>query len=168
MATTRQTDGEGFSFTTETALAADAARVWAHATSFDGVNRELAPFAHMTTPPSVQTIDENTVVLGQRLLRSWILAFGVMPIDYDDVVIVELEVGRRFLERSTMLTQRVWEHERTVEPAPGGCVLRDRIRFEPRIPALGYAQKPIFKMVFRNRHRQLVKIFGSPATEPRR
>jgi hypothetical protein len=47
----------------------------------------------------------------QRAFRSWIFALGVVPIDYDDLTFVELEWGRRFLERSPMLTQREWQHE---------------------------------------------------------
>lgn len=149
-----------FAFTFETKLRADARDVWAHASTFDGVNRELAPLARMTAPPPVRSLDANTVVLGQRILRSWILAFGVLPIDYDDLVLVELEEGRRFLERSSMLTQKVWEHERTVEPCGSGSIIRDRIRFEPRMPLVGYLQLPIFRLVFANRHRQLARIFG--------
>ncbi|HXC53232.1 MAG TPA: hypothetical protein VN634_20255 [Candidatus Limnocylindrales bacterium] len=149
-----------FTFSVESRLRADASDVWAHASTFEGVNRELAPLARMTAPASIRTLDAESVVLGRKILRSWIFAFGVIPIDYDDLVLVELESGRRFLERSSMLTQRVWEHERIVEPAPIGCTLRDRIRFEPRIPILGHIEKPIYELVFANRHRQLRKIFG--------
>ena len=35
-------------------------------------------------------------------------------------------------------SMRTWEHERTLEPTPGGgCVVRDRVRFEPRLPGPG-------------------------------
>ena len=51
--------------------------------------------------------------LGERLFRSWILLFGVLPIDYDDITLVSIEPGRGFHERSSMLSMRVWEHERT-------------------------------------------------------
>jgi ligand-binding SRPBCC domain-containing protein len=153
-------DGGSFTFSFETHLKADARDVWAHASSFDGVNRELWPLARMTSPPSMRSLDSADIVPGKKVLRSWILAFGVVPIDYDDLVLVEVESGRRFLERSSMLSQRVWEHERTVDPARVGSIIRDRIRFEPRIAALGYVQMPIFRMVFANRHRQLARIFG--------
>ena len=32
----------------------------------------------------------------------------VLPVEYDDLTIAELEPGRRFLERSTMMTLRRW------------------------------------------------------------
>ncbi len=150
-----------FSFSRETRLQTDAATVWAHAMTIDGVNRELAPLARMTAPPGMRVLDAEAVVPGRRIARSWVLAFGLVPIDYDDLTLVEFEAGRRFLERSPMLSQRSWEHERVIEPAPGGCVLRDRVSFEPRIRWLGHLQLPVFRMVFANRHRQLKRLFGS-------
>ncbi len=89
---------------------------------------------------------------------------GILPVDYDDVTFVEVEPGRRFLERSTLLTQRVWEHERTIEPVPGGSRLTDRVRFEPRIQALAPLYAPVFQAVFRLRHRNLRRLFGAVPT----
>jgi hypothetical protein len=57
-----------------------------------------------------RTIDD--IRPGTRAGRSWILLFGLIPVDYDDLGIAELEPGRRFLERSTMLSMGFWEHER--------------------------------------------------------
>jgi len=125
-----------------------------------GVNRELAPLARMTVPREFASLDLERAPLGQRAFRSWILALGFLPIDYDDLTFVELEPGHRFLERSTMLTQRVWEHERVVEPAGAGCVISDRVRFEPRIPVLGPLFLVVFRLAFRLRHRNLRRLFG--------
>jgi ligand-binding SRPBCC domain-containing protein len=151
-----------FGFCFETRLAAAAEEVWAHAMTIEGVNRELWPLARMTAPPDLARLDAPSLPMGRRLLRSWILAFGVLPVDYDDVTLVELTPGRRFLERSPMLTQRLWEHEREVVPeAAGGCLVRDRVRFEPRSRLVGRVQFPVFRLVFRNRHRRLVALFGA-------
>lgn len=149
-----------FQFSFSTRLRAPAGDVWAHASTIAGVNRELFPLARMTAPPGAR-LDASTIVPGRRAFRSWILAFGVVPVDYDDLTLVDLEEPRRFLERSAMLTQRLWEHERTVEPAGGGCLVRDRVRFEPRSTLLGRLQLPVFRLVFANRHRQLARIFGA-------
>lgn len=97
---------------------------------------------------------------GERLCRSWLLVAGVVPIDYDDLVFEEVEPGRRFLERSALFSQRVWEHERTIEPAPDGCRVTDRVRFVPRLPWLAALYRPIFTAVFRWRHRNLRRLFG--------
>ena len=142
-------------------LAAPAAEVWAHASSMRGVNRELFPLARMTHPRELSAIEPGLVTLGQRAFRSWIFAFGLVPIDYDDLTLIELEPGRRFLERSPMLTQREWQHERVVEPAAGGSVLTDRVRFVPRAAVLGPLFLPVFRLAFRLRHWNLRRIFGA-------
>ena len=150
-----------FGFCFETRLAATAEAVWDHAMTIEGVNLELWPFARMTAPPDLARLDASSLPMGRRLLRSWILVFGFLPVDYDDLTFAELTPGRRFLERSPMLTQRLWEHEREVVPeAAGGCLVRDRVRFEPRSRLLGRLQLPVFRLVFRNRHRRLVALFG--------
>ena len=53
----------------------------------------------------------------------------------------------RFLERSPMLSQREWEHERKVEPRPG-------------IAALAPLFRAVFLLAFRLRHRNLRRRFG--------
>jgi ligand-binding SRPBCC domain-containing protein len=147
-----------FSFRFESRLAAPAAEVWAHATTMKGINAELFPLARMTSPRV--PLEAKDIVPGRRVMRSWILALGVLPIDYDDLTFAEFEEGRRFLERSPMLSQRLWEHERIVSALPGGCSVVDRVRFEPRVRLLGVLQLPVFRMTFANRHRQLARRFG--------
>lgn len=126
----------------------------------EGVNDELAPLLRMTHPADVDQLNPDNVPLGERLFRSWVLLFGVVPFDYDDLVLVRVEPGRGFLERSTMLSQRSWEHERTLEDAPGGCRVTDRIRFEPRLPLIGRPLRPLLRRFFRHRHRRLRRRFG--------
>jgi len=134
--------------------------VWTHATTMRGVNRELWPLARMTHPKNIASLDVPQLALGRRLFRSWILAGGLLPIDYDDVTFVEWEPGRRFLERSPMLTQREWRHERVVEAAAGGSIVTDRVRFAPRVAALGPLFRAIFRLSFRLRHRNLRHLFA--------
>ena len=44
-------------------------------------------------------------------------------VEYDDLSFEAVEPGARFLERSTMGTQRSWEHARTIEAVPGALLL---------------------------------------------
>ncbi|MFN2426558.1 MAG: hypothetical protein ABR587_08955 [Candidatus Binatia bacterium] len=125
------------------------------------MNHELFPLARMTSPASVATLDAADIVPGRRVFRSWILFLGLLPVDYDDLTFVEFEAPRRFLERSPMLTQVCWQHERVVETSGPGCVVTDTVRFEPRWRPLGYLQLPVFRLVFANRHRRLAGLFGS-------
>lgn len=142
-------------------LAAGPSAVWEHATSFEGINYELRPVLCMTAPRSLRRLRPDNITLGKRICRSWVFLFRVIPFDYDDVVLVELEPGRRFLERSTMLSQRRWEHERIVEAdGDGGSVVTDRLAFEPRVRLMRLVVGRVVGMLFRHRHRRLRKRFG--------
>ena len=144
----------------ESLLAASPGTVWERVSTFEGVNDELAPVLRMTAPASVRRLDPSEVVLGERIFRSWVLLFGVLPIDFDDLTLVALEPGRGFQERSRMLSMSVWEHERTIEPDGSGCRVRDRLRFEPRLPGSGALLERIVGATFRHRHRRLRRRFG--------
>jgi len=140
--------------------------VWKRVTSPAGINQELRPLMRMTVPAGLEEgLDGDAVRVGERLGRSWILLGGVVPFDYDDLRLVELEPGRRFLERSTMLSQRLWEHERTVEPADGGCRVTDRVAWEPRLPLPAALLRPLFRGIFRHRHRRLRREFGDAGAQ---
>ena len=147
----------GFSFSSE--LRAPPEEVWSHATHMRGVNREFFPLARMTWPGTEGGMPAQPA-LGQRLFRSWILLFGLLPIDYDDLTFAEFEPGRRFLERSVMFSQKEWVHERIVTPTAAGCRLTDSVRFTPRLRPLGALQLVLFRLAFRWRHRNLRRLFS--------
>ena len=146
---------------TASELPAQADAVWARVASMDGINHELGPWMRMTSPRgAVLTVDQ--VPLGRRWFRSWILLFGVIPFDYDDLCVVSLEPGRGFLERSKMLSARIWEHERTLEPLPGGGTrVTDRVRFEPRVTGTARLHRAVIAALFRHRHRRLARHFSA-------
>jgi hypothetical protein len=134
--------------------------VWARITTFEGINDEFTPLFRMTAPAPVRERGLEGVALGRRLCRSWVLLFGVLPIDFDDLTLVRLEPAVGFLEQSRMLSQRHWEHERTIAPVSGGCILIDRIRYEPRVPLPDVVWRTLYTTVFRHRHRRLQRRFG--------
>ena len=134
--------------------------VWDRVTTAAGINDEMRPIMRMTAPPGVERLDPETIELGRPVGRSWVLLFGLIPFDYDDLTLVGLDPGRSFLERSTMLSQRVWEHERTLEPASSGCLITDRVRWEPRLGLPGRPLRPLIALFFRHRHRRLRRRFG--------
>ena len=142
---------------------APADAVWARVTTFAGINDEFRPLMRMTAPRALREGSIADMPVGERLCRSWILLGGVLPVEYDDLTLIEVETGR-FLERSSMLTQRVWEHERTVSPHPEGALVTDRVAFTPRrgIPAAVTAR--LVGLTFSYRHRRLQRRFsGRPA-----
>lgn len=142
------------------ALAAPAERVWAHATSIDGVDLELRPWLRMRFPRHLRGRRIDEAETGVRLGRCWMLLFGVVPVEFDDLGFVE--IGRlRFFERSRMATLALWEHERSVEPAgAGACVLRDRVRWRPRRLIPEPLVRMIVRTLFTHRHEQLAGRFG--------
>lgn len=151
-----------FEFTS--VLDAPRAAVWAAVSTPAGINDELAPYLRMTMPATMRTLDAATVPLGVRLFRSWILLGGVVPIDYDDLVLVALDPGAGFHERSSMATARVWEHVRTLrDEGADRCVLTDRASFVPRFAWAAPVLRAIVPRVFAHRHRRLRRRFGGAA-----
>ncbi len=148
-----------FGFVARSMLAAPPAAVWDRVVTMAGVNDELRPFLRMTHPPGLDRLPDEAPI-GVPLFRSWILLFGILPIDYDDITLVKVEPGKGFHESSRLLTARRWQHERTIDPVPEGSVLTDRIRFEPRLRAAGPLLHRIIRLVFAHRHRRLRKVFG--------
>jgi hypothetical protein len=141
-------------------LAAPPPAVWERAMSAEGINAELGPALRMTVPRGLDSLDLHGLEPGP-LGRSWLLLFGFIPFDYDEIGLERIEPGRGFRERSTMLSQRLWEHERAIEPdGSGGATLVDRLAWEPRLPLPGAAMRPLVRAIFRHRHRQLRRHFG--------
>ena len=69
-------------------LDAPAGRVWERISTFEGVNDELRPLLRMTAPRHLRTLDPADVHLGERIFRSWVLLFGLLPVDYDDLTLI--------------------------------------------------------------------------------
>ena len=142
-------------------LAAPVSEVWSHVASLEGVNHELGPWFRMTAPAGTE-LSPATVPLGQPWFRSWLLLLGVLPVDYDALCIERIEAERGFLERSSMLSARVWEHERTLEPLPaGGARVSDRVEFVPRIRLTARLHRAVIRALFAHRHRRLRARFGA-------
>ncbi len=142
-------------------LDATADAVWSRVTTAEGVNHELAPWLRMTMPRSFAGLGSLALPLNTRLFRSWLLLGGVVPIDYDDLVLVSVKAGRGFHERSSMATARVWEHRRSLrDDGAGRCVLTDDVAFVPRFALTAPVLDAIVPRVFTHRHQRLRAFFG--------
>lgn len=155
-------------FEITTRLAAPAEQVYAEAMTGDGINYEIGPWLRMTMPKSIppgMTIDQAPV--GEQLGRSWILLARVIPVDYDDLTLVERGPGFRFLERSQLGSAKSWEHEREVVAiGDEACQISDRVCHQPRallrlVGGAAIAQR-VIAMLFHHRHRRLTQRWGSP------
>jgi hypothetical protein len=132
----------------------------------EGINHELRPLLRMTMPASLRGKTIEVVPLGEPLGRSWILLFGLVPVDYDNLGLAERGPGLRFLERSTMLSMNSWEHERTVTPAEDGCEITDRLTFMLRrplaaVPGSDRLARAIVARLFAHRHRRLADYWAA-------
>lgn len=147
-------------------MAAPADAVWARISTPQGINYELAPWLRMTMPRPLEGRTLDDVELGRPLGRSWLLLFGFLPFDYDDLMIGERDRGRRFLETSSTLTMARWNHERVLIPRDRGCEVTDKLCFQPRglfarSRTVRRAMRSIVTAIFRHRHRRLTDYFGN-------
>lgn len=156
-----------------TRLEAPAERVWERAVTLAGVNDELAPILRMTAPRRLRGATIADLEPGVPAGRSWIMLAGILPVDYDDLCLAEIEPPRRFLERSRTSSMRSWQHERVVEPLSSSTsALTDNLKFELRAPldrvpgSAGLAER-IVAGLFRHRHRRLVRLHGAAQGESR-
>jgi ligand-binding SRPBCC domain-containing protein len=145
---------------TSSLLLAPRDAVWDRVSTAAGVNDELWPLFRMTAPANVRRDGLVAVAVGQRICRSFVLLAGVLPVDWDDITLVALDPPAGFRERSSMLSQRVWEHTRTLAQTPEGCVLTDRVSYLPRFALPDAVLRRLFTRVFRHRHRRLQRRFG--------
>lgn len=143
----------------ESDLAAAPDAVWRRVTSVDGIADEMTPLLRMTFPRGMHALPEDGFVPGQKLCRSWLLLLRVLPIDWSDLTLAELEPGRRFLERSPMLSMAFWQHERIVVPSARGARVVDHLTFRPRLLPRVLARASV-ALFFRHRHARLRRRFG--------
>jgi ligand-binding SRPBCC domain-containing protein len=142
-------------------VSAPAADVWAWVVKPEGINDEFWPWLTMSMPAAASDLSIDTLELGQPIGRSWIRLFGVLPVDYDDLTIVEVEPGRRFLEQSRLFSAPEWQHERVVEPVDAASSrITDRLTFTPR-RGFGLLGPRIIRLIFWYRHRRLRRRFGA-------
>jgi len=97
------------------ALMADRRTLLDHIGTLEGVNLELRPLLRMTLPRRFRGTTLYEVPTGEWLFRSWLLLGGVLPIDYDHLRLESVDPESGFIESSSMLSMRVWRHERRIQ-----------------------------------------------------
>lgn len=160
------------SFRIASDLLAPAHEIWPYLLDMASINAELSPI-HMTSPReatlSAQGLAAAQIPLGQVLFHSWVMLWGILPLDRHSLCLTELVDGEGFHEESTTWLQRRWIHDRRLTPLPRGCRLTDRIDFEPRLSLMRPLIATIARSTFERRHRYLRSRFGTPdpAAAPR-
>ena len=150
-----------YAFEESSALAIPASQFWADATLAD-VNAELAPWVRMTAPAAWELVPLRQWPTGQCLFRSWVLLLGFLPVDLHAFYLQSIDPGRGFEERSSSVTNKRWEHSRAIASHNAGCLVVDSVRFESRLPLVGAMLLPVYRAIFRSRHRYLRRKHGQP------
>ena len=133
-------------------------QVWARVVTADGVSDEFGPLLTMRFPARLAGASIADLPLGSPAGRAWILLGGVIPVEFDDLVITELDAPRHFQERSSLGSCRVWEHRRELESLPDGATrVTDTLRAEPRALLPRPVVRAVVGALFRHRHRRLAR-----------
>src|SRR3990172_6737786 len=117
-------------------LQAPKGNVWEWITSIEGISAEMWPFFRMTMPKGIRSLNDVQPNLGVRMFLSYVFLFGILPIDYSDMTLVELDSGQGFVEQSPMGSMKLWRHERRIVPClsdPSAVLLVDQLTFRPRM-----------------------------------
>ncbi|MDX2357642.1 hypothetical protein [Dietzia sp. PP-33] len=141
-------------------IAAPREQVWARVVTAEGVSDEFRPLLAMRFPTSLEGASIADVPLGRPAGRAWILLGGVIPLEYDDLVITELEPPRHFQERSSLGSCRVWDHRRELEELPDGSTrVTDTLRAVPRALVPRPVVRAVVGALFAHRHSRLARAF---------
>ena len=148
----------------------DPAQLWTGVTAMSGVNAELMPIMRMKLPKEFRDDPSlRSMPTGVTLGRCWVLLGGVLPIDFDDIRVMEVQEGSRFLESSKTLSTTVWQHERTMgQTDDGGAWITDRLSYRLR-PHMRPLRRPFHTMMgalFTHRHRRLARRYTSVTAGP--
>jgi hypothetical protein len=119
------------------------------------VNYELGPWIQMSVPAAWHGLQLKDWSSEGPLFKSWVLLFGLVPLDRHAFGSLDLSQSMRFVETSSSWVNRVWRHERVVTAVAGGCEVMDKVSFAPRLPFVSALLKPIYALVFGHRHSRL-------------
>ncbi|MFI8770569.1 SRPBCC family protein [Gordonia sp. NPDC062954] len=151
------------SLTQRSVIPAPIDAVWDRVSRMEGVNDELMPYLKMMLPRRHRGKTLADIEVGTSVGKVRMLFGGLLPLDYDELTIVELTPGRGFREESSMASMRVWHHARTLTPLTAErtevvdtVALRPRLLLRPAAPLLAR----FVEHLFRHRHRRLAAHFG--------
>jgi len=143
----------------ESRLAVSPEAVQRVALTMPGVNAELMPLLRMSYPAQYRTLDVHAAPAGEVVFHSWLLLFGLLPVDRHALAFEAIHENG-FDERSSSWLQSIWIHRRRIDAVPGGTRVTDELEFEPRLRIAMPLVAAIITRVFRHRHRRLCARYG--------
>ena len=128
------------------------------------VNRELSPLIRMTAPSEWSSKPIFEWPTGKVLFSSWMLLFGILPIDRHTFFFQSIDRQWSFAEASSSLINKLWHHRRKVDRSGASCRVTDTVEFQCRLPLLEYVLAPVYHFIFTHRHRVLRSYYGGSAS----
>ncbi len=129
-----------------------------------GVNTELSPLIRMTAPSEWSSKPIFEWPTGKVIFSSWILIFGILPIDRHTFFFQSIDRQRGFAEASSSLTNKLWHHRREIARNGESCLVTDTVEFQCRLPVLAYILGPAYRFIFNHRHQVLRSFYGGSAS----
>ena len=129
-----------------------------------GVNTELSPLVRMTAPSEWSSRPIVEWPTGRTLFSSWILLFGIVPVDRHSFYLKSIDSRRGFVEESSSLVNSLWRHHRYFDQSGETCEVTDTLEFECRLPLLARLLAPVYRFVFRHRHKVLRRNYSGYAS----
>lgn len=146
------------SFTVRSELGV-APEVFWQGMSMSAVNAELWPLIRMTTPASWCNCPLEQWTSGAVLFRSVVLLFGFLPVDVHSLRLEHIDPAKGFVEGSHSWMNALWQHERVTTRMAAGCMITDTVAVQSRIPGVGAMLMPLYRGVFRHRHRRMRSLY---------
>ena len=127
--------------------------------SMDGVNAELWPYLKMTTPKDFCANPIDQWPINKNIFTSKVLLLGVLVFDIHQFKFKSVsKMG--FNESSQSLLNSVWCHDRSLKKHDSHTIVRDVVHYQCRFNLLGWLLKPVYKMLFKHRHKRLIKKYA--------
>lgn len=102
-----------FEFEIKSIVCSDKRSVWNGITTMKGVNLEFFPILKMTCPDNNLQLNSSHIT-DIPLFRSWLLLFGLIPIEYDLLKLTKIINEECFEEKSSMGLIKEWNHHRYI------------------------------------------------------
>ncbi len=87
-----------YTFKVQSTIHLNSSDVWNIISTMEQVNNELFPFARMTYPVNKNHFCNLIEASNEKLFTSWILLFGILPIDIHFLKLEKIEEGKHFMK----------------------------------------------------------------------
>lgn len=147
------------SFTISSLVKKEIQEVSSELLTMKGVNYELMPLIRMSMPPDHLSKSIVKWPVGSVIFTSTVFLFGIIPVDKHKFRLVKTDQFG-IEERSTALSNLEWNHLRQITHTNEHTEISDVVEFKPILQISGYFMLPIYKSIFKHRHKRIMKKYA--------